>query len=69
MADPLQPSLSLLVKLGTALVHAEELASYDGHTFDLVALQSVCSDPEVRAWRKQMDDLAMLPRKRSADAR
>jgi hypothetical protein len=64
MADPLKPSPSLLVKLGSIAVHAEEYASPKGHPFDRDALKTLYADPEVIEWRKQMDAMAMLPVKR-----
>lgn len=63
-ADPLNPQPSLLVKLGSIAVHAEEYLSPKGHDFDRVALDQLLADPEVQVWRAQMDKLAMLPRKR-----
>lgn len=58
------PSVPLLVKLGSAVVHAEELLSPKGHEFDRHALQTCLTDPEVRAWIAEMTKLAMLPVKR-----
>lgn len=64
MSDPLKPSASLLVKLGSIAVHAEELTSPGGHAFDKTALDMLLQDPEIAAWRKQMDAMAFLPKKR-----
>lgn len=58
------PPLSLLAKLGSVAVHAEELLSPDGHSFDRTALEQILRDPEVTAWIKDMGPL--LPRKRSS---
>ena len=58
---PLAPSLSLLCKLGSLAVHADELTGI-GHTFDLEAIKSLMSDPEVKAWIKAMGPF--LPVKR-----
>lgn len=66
MADPLSPSAVLLTKLGSALVHAEELIEPGAHPFDLGSLKSLLADPEVVAWREGMDALARLPKKRSS---
>lgn len=63
-SDPLVPNLSLLVKLGSIAVHAEELLSPGGHAFDRTALDQLLTDPEIQRWRTQMDKLAMLPKKR-----
>lgn len=62
--DPFKPNLSLLVKLGSALVHADELVSPKGHAFDREALLTCLRDPEVVAWIDAMNQLAMLPVKR-----
>lgn len=69
MADPLKPSASLLVKLGSIAVHAEELLSPNRHVFDRDALKTLYDDPEVVEWRKQMDAMAMLPVMRNVPAR
>ena len=61
---PLSPPASILCKLGSIAVHAEELLSPSGHDFDRAALQTLFDDPEVKEWLKQMDMLAMIPRKR-----
>lgn len=62
--DPMKPSMSLLVKLGSIAVHTEELMSPDGHSFDRVALDDLLRDHEVMQWRKEMDAMALLPVKR-----
>jgi len=54
--------VSLAVKLGSAVVHAEELLSSKGHHFDKIALESLLNDPEVKAWIKSMG--TFLPLKR-----
>lgn len=63
-ADPLRPSASLLCKLGSIIVHAEESMSPDGHPFDLIELHSLFNDAEVSGWMAEMRRLAMLPVKR-----
>lgn len=60
----LAPPMSLLVKLGSIAVHAEEFLEPGGHEFDRTAMEQLLKDPEVLAWRKQMDALALLPKKR-----
>ena len=62
--DPLKPSLSLLCKLGSILVHLEEFHSPTGHSFDLEAMKSALSDPEVKDWLGAMDLMAFIPKKR-----
>lgn len=63
-ANPLKPSPSLLSKLGSILVHAEELTSEKGHVLDHYALKSLTDDPEVKDWLAQMQAAALLPLKR-----
>lgn len=65
MTDALKPAPSLLCKLGSIVVHAQELHEPGGHEFDLAALQQLYADTEVMAWLKGMKDMAMLPVKRS----
>ena len=60
----LKPSVSLLVKLGSIAVHADELLSPSGHAFDRVAIQQLLLDPEVSSWLSEMNKEAMLPIKR-----
>lgn len=64
MADPFTPSATLLIKLGSIIVHFEELITPTGHGYDKVALDSLLSDPEVVEWMEQMNAMAMLPVKR-----
>lgn len=52
--DPLKPELTLLMKLGSIAVHAEEMISPSGHNFDRIALQQLLADREVRDWIKSM---------------
>lgn len=64
MSDALKPSISLLTKLGSLVVHTEELQSPGGHPFDAAAIRSLLDDTEVRAWIAEMSKLALLPVKR-----
>lgn len=64
MNDMLKPSLPLLVKLGSIVVHAKELTSPDGHQFDRIAMESLLRDPDVQQWLADMDAAAMLPKMR-----
>ena len=59
-----EPDMPLLVKLGSIIVHAEELTSPDGHAFDKIALEQLVHDPDVVAWREAMDRAGFLPKKR-----
>lgn len=62
--DPLKPTPSLLVALGSIAVHADEYLSPKGHPFDADAIRSALSLPEVKAWIAEMDAIGLLPRKR-----
>lgn len=64
MSDPLKPSLSLLSKIGSIVVHTDELQSTGGQPHDAAAIRSLLMDPEVTEWREQMTALALLPVKR-----
>jgi len=64
MSDPLKPSITLLVKLGSIIIHVEELTSPTGHHFDHAAFKTAMLDPEVVAWIAEMDKMAFLPKKR-----
>lgn len=63
--NPLQPTPSLLSKLGSIAVHVEEMLSPDGHEYDRTAIRSLLDDPEVKEWIASMDAMAMLPVKRT----
>ena len=65
MSEMLKPGAALLCKLASIAVHADEMLSDDGHSFDRAALLSAINDPEVVAWIKQMTDAALAPRKRA----
>lgn len=59
--------LSLLVKLGSIVVHAQEIDTSKpnvAYAFDLSAIESLAEDPEIVAW---LDTFApgLLPEKRS----
>ena len=58
------PAVTTLIKLGSAIVHAQEALSKDGHEFDIAAFNKECSDPEVVEWLREMDSMAFLPKKR-----
>lgn len=60
----IRPATSLLCKLGSIMVHAEEFLSPKGHEFDRAALDQLINDPEVREWREEMERAALLPVKR-----
>ena len=63
--DPLKPSPTLLIKLGSAIVHLEEMHSPKGNVeFDMPAFRTVRNDPEVVEWFAAMNKMAFLPVKR-----
>lgn len=64
MSDPLKPSVALLVKLGSVIIHQEEKASAKGHYMDQFALDTVRNDPDVVQWIGQMQARGFLPLKR-----
>lgn len=64
MIAALAPSVSLLVKLGSIAVHADELLSPNCHHFDVAAMRSLLEDSEVVEWLQQMQKTAFLPVKR-----
>lgn len=59
------PSISLLCKLGSIVVHVDEGCGEDSHVFDWVAIRNLISDPEVKEWLAGMGARALLPVKRS----
>lgn len=63
--EPLNPTLSLLGKLGSLAFHAGEMLSHEYHAFDRAAIQSLLDDEEVKQWLKEMDQLALIPLKRN----
>ena len=62
--NALSPSPSLLCKLASVVVHADEMNSAKGHQFDRIALESALHDPEVTEWIQEMVKMAMAPVKR-----
>ena len=58
-----EQSKTLLVKLGSIAVHADE-AITKGHEFDIATLKSLLDDEEVKEWITEMDKLALIPKKR-----
>lgn len=63
--NPLQPSPKLLCKLGSVVVHADEMTGPGAHEFDRVAFQAALNDPEVQEWLAAMTKMAMVPLKRN----
>ena len=60
----LKPTPQLLLKLGSIVVHADELISDNGHPLDKEAIRGLLEDPEVKTWLSDMQEMAMLPLKR-----
>jgi len=70
MTDPLKPSLTVLIKLGSIAVHVDEMAGYGfnpqehAFNFDKGAIASLLADPEITAWIAAMTKMAFMPVKR-----
>lgn len=64
--DPLKPSLSVLTKLGSIAVHADEMMSGEGHAYDRIALTGLLADAEVQLWIRAMG--VYMPVKRGKHA-
>ena len=64
MNNPLKPSMSLLSKVGSLILHAEEFMSYTGHFVDKTEFDRLMVDPEIKEWLQSMDELALVPKKR-----
>lgn len=60
----LAPPPALLIKLGSIIVHYQELNSPNGHHFDKTTIDSLLENEDVKEWFKEMDKLALLPKKR-----
>lgn len=65
MSALFDPPVSLLCKLASVAVHADELLSDDGHVLDREALKSALRDPEVVEWLGGMTRAALAPVRRS----
>ena len=65
--DVLKPELAVLAKLSAVVVHLEEWLAADSHPNDRLALEAVLCDPEVQAWVRGMEALALAPLKRGKD--
>lgn len=56
-------TMPLLVKLGSIVVHADELTEPGGHDFDRATIRSLLEDPDVKKWIADIG--VLLPLKRS----
>lgn len=61
----LNPSPQLLIKLGSIIVHFQELNSPHGHHLDKAAIDSLLKNEDVSDWLKEMEEAALLPKKRN----
>lgn len=59
--DVLKPSPQLLIKLGSLIVHYQELNSKDGHALDKISIDALLNDGQVKEWLDGMDAMAFLP--------
>lgn len=66
MEDVLKPNPQLLIKLGSLIVHYQELNSSDGHYMDKAAIDSLLNDADVVEWLNGMDEMAFLPKTRKS---
>jgi hypothetical protein len=62
MSDPLKPALPLLMKLGSIVIHAEEMLSPQGHPVDVDTLRALVANEDVQQWIADMG--VYLPLKR-----
>lgn len=67
MSDALKPSMALQAKIGSLLIHAEEMCSDDGHEYDRAAFLSGMRDDDVLVWLGALAELSLLPVKRGPD--
>jgi hypothetical protein len=65
MNDLFHPKLSLLVKLGSIAVHADEMLSPGAHEFDMEAIKPLLRDPDLKEWIKQMTEKGFMPVRRN----
>jgi hypothetical protein len=60
-----KPSMALLAKLGSIIVHVEEANSVGGHFFDWIAITSLLNDGEVKDFVSALRKQGFVPRKRT----
>jgi len=60
----MNPSLFLISKIASIIVHVEEMLSPKGHDYDKIALEQLLKDPEVVAWLQDLRKQALIPEKR-----
>jgi hypothetical protein len=62
--DALKPTAQLLIKLGSLIVHYQELNSTNGHSVDKSAIDTIEGDAEFKEWIDEMNKDSFLPVKR-----
>jgi len=63
--DVLKPTPTLLIKLGSLIVHYEEWTSQHGHELDKAAIDGLMGNEDVKEWLDGMNKMAFLPSKRN----
>lgn len=56
--------LSLIVKLASIIVHADEATSPNGHELDRQTIQALLTDPDVAELMETLNNMGLLPLKR-----
>lgn len=64
MNEKIIPNMQVCCKLGSIVIHIQEALSNKAHNFDIAVLKDLIEDEEVKAWLKEMDKMALLPKKR-----
>lgn len=67
--NPMKPEATLLIAIGSALIHFEEFESEDGRPVDLDQARLIMTRPDVKAWISEMNAMAFLPVKRDKKAK
>lgn len=65
MSDPLKPSVALIAKLGSVVVHAQEAFSPNAHPLDVEAIRGLAADPEITEWLSALQKQGLVPVKRA----
>lgn len=68
LTEALKPSATLLIKIGSLLVHYQELHGGQGHAFDKNVIDQLEADPDVVDWLETMTRGAFLPVRRDRAA-
>jgi len=64
MSDPLMPNPTLLIKLGSIIVHYKEFCSPTGNVIDKETVDAMLQQTDVKEWMEEMDRMALLPKER-----